>query len=163
MADILASDATTELAKETTKNGKKNIKSSLANFLVDFNVIQYTIAFIIALSVQEFLKQFMNILVSKTIPYHNEYWKLFSSFLVAVVIFVLAYIFVKFIFYKYIFTEDVEKERTIKKAITEKKQEAAMKELEKDKDTTKVIQESVDITEDFLNYNTYRDLWINAH
>lgn len=156
MSDNLTSQQTTELAKETTKNGNQ-VKSSIANFLIDFDILQYTIAFVIALSIQEFLKRFMNFTVTRFIPQNKEYWQLISSLLTAIIVFVLAFIFVKYVFYKHIYTEDVEKERTIKKAITEKKTEAAIKEIEQKPDATKVIEESVELNESFYGGNS--NMW----
>ena len=158
MSDLLTSQQTTELAKETTKNENgSEVKSSIANFLIDFNVLQYTIAFVIALSIQEFLKRFMNFTVTRFIPQNKEYWQLISSLLTAIIVFVLAFIFVKYVFYKHIYTEDVEKERTIKKAITEKKTEAAIKKIEQKPDAAKVIEESVELNESFYGGNS--NMW----
>lgn len=158
MSDNLTSQQTTELAKETTKNGNGNeVKSSIANFLIDFDILQYTVAFVIALSIQEFLKRFMNFTVTRFIPQNKEYWQLISSLLTAIIVFVLAFIFVKYVFYKHIYTEDVEKERTIKKAITEKKTEAAIKKIEQKPDAAKVIEESVELNESFYGGNA--NMW----
>lgn len=124
-------------------NTKENeFAKSLKTLLIDFNVIPYIIGFTIALSFQNLLNKMSSYIIQKIFKIKNP---LLDAFIELILILIFVYIFVYYIYYHYLVSEDIEKEKIVKQALTEKKIDKAKKEIDEDKQTKKIIDKDIEL------------------
>lgn len=143
MSDLSTSKINKIVDVKVKKNNENNKPlKSFQNIFIDFDIIPYIVGFIIALSFHNLLKNISKFIIKDIIKINNDLVQALFEFILMLI---FVYILIYFIYYKFILTEDIASEKIVKHAIKQKKVEKAKKEIDKDKETTNVIEKDIDL------------------
>ena len=143
MSDLSTSKINKIVDVKVKKNNENNKPlKSFQKIFIDFDIIPYIVGFIIALSFHNLLKNISKFIIKDIIKINNDLVQALFEFILMLI---FVYILIYFIYYKFILTEDIASEKIVKHAIKQKKVEKAKKEIDKDKETTNVIEKDIDL------------------
>jgi cell division protein FtsB len=143
MSDLSTSKINKIVDVKVKKNDKNNKPlKSFQKIFIDFDIITYIVGFIIALSFHNLLKNISKFIIKDLIKINNDLVQALFEF---ILILIFVYILIYFVYYKFILTEDVASEKIVKHAIKQKKVEKAKKEIDKDKETSNIIEKDIDL------------------
>jgi len=143
MSDLSTSKINKIVELKVKKDNKENKSiKSFQKIFIDFDIIPYTAGLIIALSFHNLLKNFSKYIIRDLIKINND---LIQSIIEVIFTLLFIYFIIYFIYYQYILTDDAAKEKIVKHAIKEKKVDEAKKEIDKDIETTNIIEKDIDL------------------
>jgi cell division protein FtsB len=143
MSDLSTSKINKIVDVKVKKNDKNNKPlKSFQKIFIDFDIITYIVGFIIALSFHNLLKNISKFIIKDLIKINNDLVQALFEFILMLI---FVYILIYFVYYKFILTEDVASEKIVKHAIKQKKVEKAKKEIDKDKETSNIIEKDIDL------------------